>query len=154
MLQNQEDPSKRQRLFDTSQRFHELLSHLEEEIISYAASLTSITDKDVFEAIQSLRSTYQTEQKGVIYEHTSSNPLAQALTQELRRSTEEYRSESTAKGASLRTGDVLACLEFVEADVGHHLNSDSGQGSYLRFIARNHPDLAVSPDQGGIILAP
>jgi len=154
MLQAEEDPSKRQRLYETSQRFHDLLGKTEEVIVGYSANLSSITDRDVREAVVSLRSTYRTEQKGVIYEHASSNPLVHALVRELRNFLEDYREKVTDQGTSLRLSDIVACLEFIEVDVGYHLEKDPGQNGYLHFIARSHPDLMTKPDQGGIILAP
>jgi hypothetical protein len=154
MLQAVEDPSKRQRLFETSQKLPELLVRIEEVIVSYSAGLTSLTDREVKEAVESVKSTYQTEQKGVIYEHTSSNPLVQALVEELRTFLEEYRKEATEQGSSIRLGDLLACLEFVEVEVGHHLAAEGGPSAYLQFIARSHPEIISETDQGGIILAP
>jgi len=154
MLQREEDPSKRQRLYETTQKFHELLNRMEEVIVGYSSSLISLADLDVHEAVLSLKSTYQTEQKGVIYERTSSNPLAQALVKELRGLLEEYRVKATEQGASLRVSDLVACLEFVAADIDHHLANESGKDDYLRFVARSHPEEAKKPKPGGIILAP
>lgn len=153
VLQSLEDPSRRQRFYETSRRHHDLLSQMEEVIAGYSVSLTSISDEDVYEAVISLKSTYRTEQKGVIYEHASSNPLAQALVKELRSFLEKYRARSAEEGVSLRTGDLVACLEFLEVDVGHHLANESGRDSYLQFIARSHPDAVIKESRGGIILA-
>jgi len=154
MFETIEEPSKRQRLYETSQRFHELLAEMEELIVSYSVDLTSITDRDVHEAIVLLRSTYQTEQKGVIYEHTSSNPLAQALSKELRHFLENFRKQAAERGASLRTSEVIACLDFLEIDVAHHLATNSAGSDYLRFISRSHPEVALKQDRTGIILPP
>jgi hypothetical protein len=154
VLESVEDPSKRERLFDTSKRLQFLLYGIEEVIVGYASELTSIVDGDIHEAIVALRSTYQTEEKGVIYEHASSNPLAQALVREIQDYLERQRAESIDQGTSLRTADLLACLEFLEVDVAFHLAADPVSESYLQFIARNHPELAVKEDSGRIILAP
>jgi hypothetical protein len=154
VLATLEDPSRRQRLYVTSQTFHELLSKLEQTVLAYASGLTSISDRDVYEALQSLRSTYETEQKGVIYEHTSSNPLAQGLASELRGFLEQYRSEKTEAGNSIRTSDLVSCLEFVEVDVKYHLSTETERDSYLDFIARSHPEVAGGQAQPKVILTP
>jgi len=154
MLQMEEDPSKKQRLYETTQQFHDLIGRMEEVIVGYSASLMSLTDQDVQEAVLSLKSTYETERKGVIYERTSSNPLVQALVKELRGFLEEYRVKATEQSASLRVSDVVACLEFLTADIDHHLSHQSAKDDYLQFVARSHPEEARKPDQGGIILAP
>jgi hypothetical protein len=154
ILQTQEDPSRMQQLYKTSQQFHFLLDGMEEVIVGYASELTSITDGDVHKAIVALKSTLETEQKGVIYEHSTSNPLAQALAKELQSFLEKERSESSERGNSLRTSDLVACLDFLEEDVSYHLANDSASNSYLQFIARSHPEAATKQNHGGIILAP
>ena len=154
MLETQEDPSRRQRLYVTSQTFHELLGLLEKTVLAYTAGLTSINDQDVLEAVQSLKSTYETERKGVIYEHTSSNPLAQGLVAELRAFLEQYRKKMSEEGNSLRTSDLVSCLEFMEVDVNYHLSTAGERDSYLDFIARSHPDAGGGQKQSQVIVTP
>ena len=89
-----------------------------------------------------LKKTYRTEQKGVIYEHDSTNPLVQALSRDLRTSLEKIRTGQEGQLPSLKTTDLLDCLEVVEHDIGYHLKGVTERGSYLEFIKKNHPEIA------------
>ena len=68
LLQNEENPQKRFKLLQTMEKNAEIIVLLEEVIVQYAGSLTSIRDRDVLESVQLLKGTYQTESRGIIYE--------------------------------------------------------------------------------------
>lgn len=138
-LQQQEDPLRRKKLYETSQNFSSLFFEIEEQIIHFAGELRSFTDEHILEATGLLQETYKTEEKGLIYEHTSPNPLVQALFRELRKLLEEKRSQVTDDSPLLRRVDIVDCLEVVETDIRYHLENQSDRGSYLNFILRNHP---------------
>ncbi len=150
-LSHEHDPVRRRKLYDNTQKFGELVSSVEEVIVLYAGRLHSFFDQDILEAIILLKETYQTEEKGVLYEHTSSNPLVQALLRDLRGFLEKRRSGDSERDTVLRTGDLVVCLEVMEAGIRYHLDHWSDRASYLRFITRNHPKIASEVPSGGLI---
>ena len=139
-LQREEDPVRRRKLYETHHRLGAVLSKVEEKIVDYAANLRSLDDQLILEAVTLVLKTYQTEQNGVIYEHTSTNPLAQSLVRELRELLEHLRTDRESGFSGLRGSDLLDCLGAVEADVRFHAEGDSAIENYLTFIRRNHPE--------------
>ncbi len=150
-LSHEHDPVRRRKLYDNTQKFGELVSSVEEVIVLYAGRLHSFFDQDILEAIILLKETYQTEEKGVLYEYTSSNPLVQALLRDLRGFLEKRRSGDSERDTVLRTGDLVVCLEVMEAGIRYHLDQWSDWENYLRFITRNHPKIASEVPSGGLI---
>jgi hypothetical protein len=146
----EEDPVRRQRIYLAGQQFAQELFDLEVEIIRFAAGLSSLGDGDIMEAVETVRQTYQTEEKGLIYEHQSANPLAQSLAQELRQYLEKQRVAGQRQ-AVMKLGDILLCLEVLEHEVRFHLDHKADRDSYLRSIRRNHPESSAAEPQSRII---
>ena len=152
-LQQEKDPLRRKKLYETGQHFGHLFGEIERTIIGYAADLQTLTDQHILQAVSLLKETYRTEQKGVIYEHSSANPLVQALFRDLKTSLEKIRTGQDEQLPSLKTTDLLDCLEVVEHDIGYHFERESERGSYLDFIKRNHPEIASrAASQDSLIL--
>lgn len=151
ILDRELDNRKRQMLYETTQQFHQLLSAIERVVVAYASGLKSLRDRDVRQALELLKETYATEAKGVIYQASSSNPLAQSLSRELYEFLEKQREEAAEQGFVLRPEHILQCLEVLLTDINHHLAQDKDGNGFLRFIQRNHPDATQSP-AGGIII--
>jgi len=152
-LRQEEDPVLRRKLYETGRQFGALFGEIERRIIDYAADLRTLTDQHILEAVSLLKKTYRTEQKGVIFEHGSTNPLVQALIRDLRTSLEKIRAGQDMHLPSVKTTDLLDCLEVVEHDIGYHFERESERGSYLEFIKRNHPEIASrAASQDSLIL--
>jgi hypothetical protein len=134
--------------------YSEIIVLLEQVIVKYAGSLTSIRDRDILESVRLLKKTYKTESRGIIYEETSSNPLAQALVQEMRDTLEQMRAKGASEGLQFAASAAMSCLEVIEADVLYYLKSDEEGVDYLNFISRNHPEAATPSKQNGLIIAP
>ncbi len=145
-----EDPRERIRMVETLVHLGPFLDALEKGVVQYAGELQSLRDQHVEEAVSFLLETYRTESKGIIYEHSSTNPLVQALVRKLRDVTEQYRSGQEPDSPSLGPEEVVRCLKFVRLNVRHYAG---GRGTdYLDFVRRNHPELAGRQDpSGGII---
>lgn len=146
MLGAEEDPHKRVRFYRAISNLGPLLHTVEGKIVEYAASLQSLSDGDVRLAVESLRKTYETERKGVIFEHSSPNPLAQALIRELRETLEELRQKE-----GLKEDQIVEALWAIEQDINYH-ESEPGPDSYLAFSKRNHPDAIAGGRDKGIIV--
>jgi len=113
-----------------------------------------VLDKEFPTRRLTVEETYRTEQKGVIYEHSSANPLVQALVRDLRASLEKIRTQPDRDFPILKTTNLLDCLEVVEQDIGYHLERASERGSYLGFIKKNHPELSSRAASKGSLIQP
>ena len=100
----------------------------------------SIRDQDLLEAVELLKKNYQTEDKGVIFEHRSPNPLAGPLTKELRTVVENLR-QGREDLPPLRLPEALDCLENLIQDILYHLQESGQPLSYLQFITRTYPEI-------------
>ncbi|MEE8587558.1 MAG: hypothetical protein V3T83_22195 [Acidobacteriota bacterium] len=140
LLSHEQSPARAQRYLDTARNFGEVLARLEQAILRYAAGLTSIRDQDVLEAVELLKKNYQTEDKGVIFEHRSPNPLAGPLTKELRTVVEDLREGSEGL-PPLRLSEALDCLENQIQDILYHIQESGQPLSYLQFITRTYPEI-------------
>ena len=138
-LRQQEDPARVRKFYQTTQQFGPVLVEIEKAIIRYAADLTTLDDEQTLAAIELLKDTYRTESKGVIYEHTSPNPLIQALARTVRESVETARTQRQTESPPPTIDDLVDCLVVVENDIRFHLERGDEGESYLNFIKRNHP---------------
>ena len=152
-LQQVEDPERRRKLYENSVKYEKLLRELETVVIEYASSLSKFSDQEILEAVTLLVQSYRTEEKGLLYDHRSPNPLVQALVRELKAALEKRREAMDDQESVLRLGDVLQTLEILESDIRYHLAAQDTRDSYLRFITRNHPEL-VSESAGSQIVLP
>jgi hypothetical protein len=148
-LEHEENPVQRRKYYEVHSQYSGVMTDLEETIIRYGQGLRSLRDAHVRGAVEQTLSTYRTEQRGVIYEHTSTDPLVNSLGRELRALLESYRQVNSEK-AFLRTGSVVDCLEVLLTDIDYH-QADEESTSYLRFIARRRPDMNKGPSQNLII---
>ena len=153
-LRQEDDLVKRRKMYETSQAFGPVFGKIEQSIINYSASLQTLTDEHIVEAVTLLKETYRTEQKGVIYDHTSSNPLVQALVRDLKETMEKMRTNQGGDLPTLRTTDLLDCLAVVKTDITYHLESSSERESYLSFIRRNHPEVSSKASSKGNLIQP
>jgi hypothetical protein len=141
-LQNEEDPLLRRQYYDVHSNYPDILAGLEEAIIRFAQGLRSLRDRQVQDSVTLLIKTYKTEQSGLIYEHTSSDPIVNSLARDLKTFLEEHRKLDQDQ-RFLKTGEIVDCLEVLLADIQYHI-AEADQESYLHFIARSRPDLAKS----------
>jgi hypothetical protein len=149
-LQHADNPVQRRKYYSVHGEHSRVLTELEEIIIRYAAGLRSLRDQHIHDAVLVTLNTYKTEQRGVIYEHTSSDPLVNSLGRELRQLLEGYREIKQGR-EFLRTGQIVDCLEVLLADVRYHQAEGADPSGYLKFIARSRPDMAKAPSRGLII---
>jgi hypothetical protein len=149
-LRQEESTDRRIRLFENMRRYRPLIDEIEKEILRYGQGLSSFHDRHVQEAIRLLRKTYQSEDRGVIYEYKSADPMVSALIRDVQEMLEKLRQDLDLE---LRTSDFLKCMEWVESEVGYHLRLQPGGEPYLTFIRKNHPEITPpSSDQNLIVL--
>ncbi len=149
-LRQEEDTDRRMRLYRNLQTYRPLIDRVEVEILRYGQGLRSFQDRHVLEAVRLLRKTYRSEDRGVIYEQTSPDPMVSSLIRAVQEMLEKTREELQS---SLRVSDLLNCLEVVESEIDYHLNQPAGGEPYLTFIRKNHPDVTpTGSDQNLIVL--
>jgi hypothetical protein len=151
-----EDYARRLRSLDTAtqQRNREVLrnhqdvvAHLEFTIARERLSSRDLTDRDAAEAVRVLLETYQTENKGVLYEKTSDDLRVEALRRELRKVVESFRNpeaeERTAivdpSSTRLQLGAAIECLEFLQSMVSAYAGGRRPGTGYIDFLARVIP---------------
>jgi len=149
-LSSEKDEMRRRMFYGVTRSHGGFLDAIEEEIVRFYISLRALTDELVLSAVQLLKETYRTEQKGVIFEHSSSNPIVGSLFRDLRQLLEASR-QGTAETPSMGLEDVTKCLEVTEMNISYHLDSSQAKTSYLEFIRRNHPDVVAEDVGGGLI---
>lgn len=146
------DVHLKMRVLETIQELNWAVFLLEEEVVRFSLELRSLRDEQILEGVQLLQKTYATEQKGVIYEHQSPDPIVQSLSRQIHKLLEGFRQPSEER-PSLRTGEILRCLEAVEFDVTYHLGQ-SEKASYLRFITQQHPELGSEERSTSSLIVP
>lgn len=153
MVSQEENPTRRQKFFSAMSRWGSLLSTIEKCVVEFGSTLSTLRDRDVLAAVKLVKKTYETERKGLIFEHSSSDPIAQSLSRDLRERLEEARKAETGSDATAVPGidDLIESLEAVQMNIEYHLRSEQGEAAYLRFTARNHPEAAARPG-GGLII--
>jgi hypothetical protein len=147
-----EDPARKERLFLTLQNPKLILATLEQGVVEYSNGLTSLRDREISSAYSLVRKTYETENKGLIYEQTSSNPLIQGLIKKLKEVIEGHREMMLKKGQRITLSEIIDCLELAELDTGFYLADNQEGSAYLDFIKRNYPELLDEDSDSKIIV--
>ena len=153
LLESQTSAARRRALYETFTEWGGLIEGVEETIVGFAADLRSLRDRDVLEAVETLRKTMETERKGVIFEHRSANPIVQSLAREIGAHLEEVREKPPEGLPPPRLEDWIECLKAVEAGLRFYEQSGEGSG-WLRFTAVNHPEAAARRGGGGGLIIP
>jgi len=117
------------------------------------AGLTSLTDADVALAAAALATTLESASKGVIFDESTSSPVAEGLRRELRPIVEEI----TKSGGSRAEREVAALLRGIERGARHE-GAPPGESStsYLELLTRvlrHMPPVAPEP-RSPLIVAP
>ena len=101
-LRQEEGRDRRIRLYENMRRYRPLIDEIEKEILRYGQGLSSFHDRHVQEAIRLLRKTYRSEERGVIYEHKSADPMVSALIRAVQEMLEKLRQEPRVEPQGVR----------------------------------------------------
>ncbi len=151
-----EDYARKLRSLDTASlettqrvlRSHkDVVARLEFAIARERLSSRDLTDRDVAEAVRVLLETYQTENKGVLYEKTSDDLRVEALRRELRKVVESFRNPKAEQrtgivdpsSTRLQLGAAIECLEFLQSMVSAYAGGRRPGTGYIDFLARVIP---------------
>lgn len=153
LLDHEESPARRRAYIDALTDWGDAVDAIEKTIVAYAADVRALRDSDVKEAVEAVRKTCESEERGFLFEHSSPNPLAQALVRELKTQVEQtLNQEPDAESRPPRNVDLIQCFQLVEAKLAYHQAQGGGRRAFLEFISRSHPEKAARSSRGGLII--
>jgi hypothetical protein len=144
--------------------FEQFLGGMEFLIAEERRSSKGLKDQDVANALDLVLDTLRTEQKGIIYEHSSSDLRVESLRRQFRdmvhasrnpsqnRRTDRYSIEDTEQ-RPMRLDDAIECLGLVRSFVQMHLNS-AAPLSYVDFLIRLLPSRRRLDASGPSLIVP
>jgi hypothetical protein len=157
------DPLKQEKLRRVLDMHQDIVAHLENLLAEERLRAKQLADKDVAEALDLLLNTYQTEDRGVLYENTSNNLRIDLLRKDLRDIIESYRNPGkteeqkvliNAEDNRLPLGSAIECLEFIREMVASHIKAQASPTSYVDLLARLIPRKQNLDERQGSILIP
>lgn len=131
------DPAKQQLHLRVLRQFEHEVLLMEYTIAQERRSSRDLNDGELAEALDLLLKTLRTEEKGILYDHQSSNLRVEGLRRRLGDVVGSFRSPEDGARARLTLSDCIACLELIRNVLSSHLASSSG--SYVDFLAKNMP---------------
>jgi len=127
-----------------------------------ADPLQALRDEDVAEAAAALSSTFETAERGVIYEHRAASLPAQRIVADLRAVLDEISAKVSRRQIDKDASFALRALERGARQAGRMLGG--GPTAYLDLVARmlrppaspepGRPVVAAEPGSSGLILPP
>ncbi len=157
LFESIDEPTRRSQLLTALESQLPLIKEIEYYLAEYACQVRSLTDQDVLDTLSLLQENFQTESRGIIYEHRSSNPFLQSFARTLTEKIEELREAARKEMANLPVSAIVSAVGFLVALVGHFRETASDHRAYLKFAVRQFPDARANESGGGrgdgIILA-
>jgi len=148
------DPAKAQRYQQVLTELEEVVTSLESAIADARRSTRTLTDAEVAEAVALMLKTLQTEDRGVLYEHTSNSLQVEALRRQLRDVLQQLRYPRKAGQEPLRLRDAMSCLELIGDVVASYMAERHSSASYASFLMRMMPARSRVGDGGSSIIIP
>jgi hypothetical protein len=159
------DPVRQQRNHKILSQFAEFISRLEYLLGDERHGSRDFTDRDAAAAVDLVLETLRTEQKGVLYERTSSDVRVDIVR---RRIAEFVQSQRTPQAAAPTPGqivqnpesevmklkDIVECLETIRDIIQNHLNDGPGVQGYVDFLARLLPRRPKIESGGSSLIIP
>ena len=113
----------------------QLVFELESRIRELTKSFPDLTDPDIKEGLENLRSTYDTLDKGIIYNFSSPSPRVQALIRDLQKLVEEKQKALDAAGNRVYPlKHVLAALKEIQGSIEQIAQKSKSSNPYLEFL--------------------
>ncbi len=147
-----------QRIVSQHQYF---LSAVEYALADERRASADVTDRDAADALDLILKTLRTEDKGILYEQTSSDLRVEGLRRRLLGTVEDARHPQKPQAARfsiesppepLRLGEAIECLEFIREIVARHLEDGGRDRSYVDFLARLLPREGARQSAPSIII--
>jgi hypothetical protein len=155
-------PTERARYSRLTGQFSDFIVRLEYAFADERRGSRDLRDYQVAEALDLLLKTLRTEDKGILYEHTSEDLLVEGLRRRLRELVEAQRNPQqenrdpyaiSQDPEPMKLGDVIDCLDFIRSVVEHHLK-DPSPPSYVNFLFRLLPGREAVQSSASSIIIP
>lgn len=132
----------------------ELFSNIEIAISKLYRLNKELTNKDFINGLEQVSKTLDTENKGVIYEYVGENEYSNEVSKTILNLVNDFMASPQAKKVNLNFA-ISVIDEFV-AEAKFYEKMDDGEDSYLRHIARYHPEERKSVEEQGssLIITP
>lgn len=144
------DPARQRKHADVLDNHLELLTSIQFALVAHRKSYRAMTDAEALEAITVLAKTYETETKGILYEHHSAKPEVQSIVRAVQEGVRLYRKEN--KGQAVTAQSALDCMEYMKDDIGFHVQEQASPTGYLDFVTLFFPTINKQADASRIIL--
>ncbi|MCS6816000.1 MAG: hypothetical protein N0A16_04630 [Blastocatellia bacterium] len=129
-----------------------LLAFLEKAIVDVQRQrFPDLADEEVLAGLENAIRTYETLERGIIYEYRSESPRVQAVTESLLKALERVEDDLAKRGTRIRKSDELACLRVLAESV-RLMKDERETQAYLRVAAlfqpypKSEPRLIVVPE--------
>jgi len=149
-----EDPAQAQKFQQVLTELENPISVLEYVIADARRSMRTLTDPEVAEAVSLMLKTLQTEDHGVLYEHTSDNFQVETLRRQLRDALQQLRYPRQAGEKPLRLRDAISCLELIGNLVASYIDTRHSSFGYAEFLMRMLPARSRLGDGGPSLILP
>jgi hypothetical protein len=109
-------PPKDPRFYDPEflKQLSPLITAFNQTILLVRSDFPEMTDADLYESLESLIKTFETQNKGIYYEFTPSAPVPRHLFHAIKQFAENPGGDPQSPARSLKTEVVLDCLNFIK----------------------------------------
>jgi hypothetical protein len=146
-----QDSAKRKRVLS---EFREIFLGVEYFLASERRTTRSLTDEEVGEALSLLLDGLRTEEKGIIYERSSSNPYVDGLRRRLGELIEAHRNPEEPDAPRIKLRDAIEILESVAEVMETYLRAVPAVRGYVDSLVRIYPREEGSASSGSSIIIP
>jgi len=148
------DPVKAARYQRVIEELGEVLANLEFVVAQEKRSSRYLTDRDAAEAVDLLLQTLRTEDKGILYEHTSNNLQAEPLRRELRDAIRKHRYPEEQGARGIRLADAMDCLELIRDMIDSNMKTSLSPTAYVDLLRRMLPAQGRIESGGSPLIIP
>jgi uncharacterized membrane protein YccC len=148
------DPLKLEKRRRVYSNYQALVAHVETFLAEERRLSRDLSDKDTAEALDLLLATLRTEEKGILYERTSSDLRVDSLRRRLKEILDSHLNPPEGKGERMRVSQVIESLEVIRDVLASHMESGPSELSYVDFLARLMPRSDRAASSGSSIIIP
>jgi hypothetical protein len=148
------DPHKQEKRRRVYTDYQALVADIETFLAGERRLSRDLSDGDAAEALDLLLATLRTEEKGVLYERTSSNLRVDSLRRRLKEVLDSHLNPPDGEGERMRVSQVIESLEVIRDILSSHMESGPSELSYVDFLARLVPRSDEEASSGSSIIIP
>lgn len=141
LLQYLNEQNKRE-LIQSATRFEQFLFLLERAIVEVQRyQVSDLTDEEVAAGVDNALKTYQTLDRGIIYEHPSESPRIQAVAESVLKTVDnvKHQLQQRQQSSVLTTRDIISCLQYISEAIQYDRQSGKGPRAWIANAALYQP---------------